>query len=498
MTEKEFQEKSIGSEEEKEKEKGKEKEKEDEQIKKKIKKTKWNKYDKKKNVPTKIKPIDFQKSNICKKYLTQTQLERFHYLHQRKKRLKLVKSELKKQKIEEESSLEITKHVHFNETTYLRIKRSKIQVEFFIILGLIGKGNYGSVFLIKEKKKNKLMNNLKIKSNKKEDNAANLYALKRVEKSNINSVNQIQNIWTEREILATHNSDWLVRLYSCFQDDEYLNFVMDYHPGGDLKSLLSEIGSVNEETAKFYLAEMICALEDLHSLGFIHRDLKPANFLIGVDGHLKLTDFGLSKSYFSENQSWKKTLKRVNDEKLFTRRYSIVGTPNYMSPEILSRKGYDNSVDFWSLGCILFEMLSGKPPFQASTIEETLSNILHYQVQLTQPLLQNGEKIIGEEAWDLIIKLLAIPIKEKPSVFIEKIKKHSFFNEIDFTGLKNSTPPFIPQLENEMDLSYFSNSYFKNFDKQVKTVIKNIKSPKNFSKKDVVNNFVGFTFTRID
>ncbi|KAJ6244804.1 cell cycle protein kinase dbf2-related [Anaeramoeba flamelloides] len=231
----------------------------------------------------------------------------------------------------------------------------------------------------------------------------------------------------------------------------------------------------------------------------MNSDLKPENFLISSDGHLKLTDFGLSKNIFPDQKNWKDTLKKLSREEFNKKKhFTLVGTPNYMSPEILSKKGYDNSVDFWSLGCILYELLSGIPPFSGEEIEETLRNIIFYTKTLVPPTTEEDEEIIEEDAWDLITTLLDVPLKEEPDVFLQNLKLHPFFEDIDFENIRESTPPFIPQLENEMDISYFDTTYFEDFDGELKTVITNFKTPKSFSKKEINNKFVGFTFRRFD
>ncbi|KAJ3435153.1 cell cycle protein kinase dbf2-related [Anaeramoeba flamelloides] len=508
---------------------------------KKVKKTFWNRYDQSEERIKEVPKTISEKADMCKRYLDRIDLELNYYLYQRSKRVRKTKLELQNNEVEEERSKVILKEVLNNETEFLRTRRTRIIVEDFITLAKIGQGSYGEVFLVKEKKygsltKTKLAQEKK--KNKKyvdseesetdsdetdsdetdsdetdssetdssssddeetKKSTGQVLALKRVLKSSIKTESQLKNIWTEREVLATLDSPWLVKLFASFQDEQYLYYVMDYHSGGDLKCLLREVGSLNEEATCFYLAEMILTVEDLHKQGFIHRDLKPENFLISSDGHLKLTDFGLSKNIFPDQKNWKDTLKKLSREEFNKKKhFTLVGTPNYMSPEILSKKGYDNSVDFWSLGCILYELLSGIPPFSGEEIEETLRNIIFYTKTLVPPTTEEDEEIIEEDAWDLITTLLDVPLKEEPDVFLQNLKLHPFFEDIDFENIRESTPPFIPQLENEMDISYFDTTYFEDFDGELKTVITNFKTPKSFSKKEINNKFVGFTFRRFD
>ncbi|KAJ3424473.1 cell cycle protein kinase dbf2-related [Anaeramoeba flamelloides] len=521
--------------------------------KKKSKKTSWGMYDKTTKIKKKISSRRRRKAALCKKYLERTELETNYYLYKRKKRVEKTKKQISTNKVVKKQAKVILQEVFFNETEYLRNQRSRIIIEDFVNLAKIGEGSFGEVFLVKKntnrsfkqflkskteltegkekkkeidkekeqdkKKKKKKSKKSKNKKNSQESQGSEqsdlsepseqsdqitntlgeIYALKRVEKKKLKTRKQVQNIWTEREVLAIHNSPWLVKLYESFQDDKYLYFVMDYHSGGDLKCLLNQINSLNEDSTRFYMAEMILTVDDLHKQGFIHRDLKPENFLISSNGHLKLTDFGLSKNIFPDQKNWKATIERMTKEELNKKRhFTLVGTPNYMSPEILSRKGYDNSVDFWSLGCILYELLAGFPPFSGDEIEETLRNIIFHTKTLTAPTTNDGQNVIGDEAWDLITVLLDVPIKDEESMFIRKLKKHKFFEGIDWVNLRTSTPPFVPELDNEMDISYFDTSYFDDFDGQLKTVITNFGTPKSFSKKDINNKFVGFTFKRYE
>lgn len=185
---------------------------------------------------------------------------------------------------------------------------------------------------------------------------------------------------TERDVLTQTDSPWLVKLLYAFQDMESVYLAMEYVPGGDFRTLMNASGVLREEHARFYFGEMCLAVFALHKLGYIHRDLKPENFLLDQSGHVKLTDFGLSRGALSREivDLLKKKLEMIKTQNLCvqntnqrfntyqtmrkeTRAFSLVGSPDYMAPEVLTRsdEGYDHAVDYWSLGCILFEGLCG-------------------------------------------------------------------------------------------------------------------------------------------
>jgi protein-serine/threonine kinase len=212
--------------------------------------------------------------------------------------------------------------------------------------------------------------------------------------------------------------------------------------GGDMFFHLHDgkIIIFNNEKAKFYILELVLALECLHKHNMVYRDLKPENILLDEKGHVKLTDFGLSK------------MLEADDEKAYT----ICGTPQYLAPEVLLKKGYDKAVDWWSLGCVMFEMLSGKIPFTIKRGVKLNSKI--YEKSVEYP------KTMTKEAKDLIQKLLIIDPNKRlgqgPNGS-ENIKKHPFFKGVNWRDAwqKKIKPPFIPKLKNDTDLKYFDTMF---------------------------------------
>jgi len=296
-----------------------------------------------------------------------------------------------------------------------------ITLDDFEIIKLIGRGSFANVYLVKNK------------SNQK------IYSMKKLNKPFLKRNKQEQHTINERILLSKMNNPFLVKLYCCFQDNEHLYFIMEFIQGGELFFHLHRETRFDDEKTSFYIAELILALDFLHKNKVIYRDIKPENILLDVEGHIKLTDFGLSRMCCSKN------------EKVFT----ICGTPFYIAPEILENKGYNNSVDWWSLGCLMYEMLVGKPLFNFNNIN---ININEYKKPLQ---LSAG---FSDEAKDLITKLLDLDPKKRIGAGpngVEDLKKHPYFKGIDWKELenKNVKAPFVPDLNGEMDLKYFDKMF---------------------------------------
>eukprot|EP01114_Cavostelium_apophysatum_P019287 TRINITY_DN6173_c0_g1_i1.p1 TRINITY_DN6173_c0_g1~~TRINITY_DN6173_c0_g1_i1.p1 ORF type:complete len:454 (+),score=114.06 TRINITY_DN6173_c0_g1_i1:181-1542(+) len=279
---------------------------------------------------------------------------------------------------------------------------SKKYAKDFTFGNVIGEGAYGAVVLGKE------------------NDTGREFAIKILEKSHLIKEKKVKYATTERDIL-TKCSDHpnIVKLYYTFKDDERLFYVLEYCSNGELLKQLNKFGSFDETCAVFYTAELINALEYLHELGIIHRDLKPENVLLDEDMHLKLTDFGTSKIIGNEKNA---------------RSNSFVGTAEYVSPELLNDKVTYKSSDLWALGCIIYQMIAGRPPFRGAsefmTFQAVSSGVFTYP------------KGFPEVPKDLINQLLVMdPERRIGADTYKDLKNHAFFKGVNFETLHMQTPP---------------------------------------------------------
>ena len=310
---------------------------------------------------------------------------------------------------------------------------------------IIGSGSFGNVYLVKNKRNNKY------------------YAMKILEKSLIKQKSQEDQTISERILMARFNNPFLVKLHYCFQDTQNLYFIIELVQGGELLYHLRKQIRFDDERTRFYISELILALEFLHNNNIIYRDIKPENILIDKTGYIKLIDFGLSKLY-----------KDINEKM-----YTICGTPLYLAPEVVANKGYNNSSDWWSLGCLMYEMISGNAPFKIDG-----NNI--YSLKFDEPI--KFDKCFSEEAKDLIKKLLNIDPKKRLGYGkngIEDLKNHPYFKDVNWENLKNlkETLPFIPEINDPTDLKYF--------DTKIGDINQNNNDDNNIS---IVDNYVNFSY----
>ncbi|TCD71407.1 hypothetical protein EIP91_010113 [Steccherinum ochraceum] len=387
------------------------------------------------------------------------------------------------------------------ERVVLRKRRTKLRVDQFHIIAQIGQGGYGEVFLARKQE------------------TGEICALKKLRKRTLYKMDEIRHVLVERDILTATNTPWLVRLLYAFQDSTYVYLAMEFVPGGDFRTLLNNTGVLQQENARFYICEMFAAVNELHKLGYIHRDLKPENFLIDSTGHVKLTDFGLATGALNPQriESLRIKLDKVKDVEIVHRstvdrrtiyrsirnadaRYadSIVGSPDYMAPEVLRGKPYTFSVDYWSLGCIFFEFLAGFPPFSGSTPEETWTNLKNWTKVLRRPEYELEEDLIfnlTDVAWDAVTRLIAHASVRYAS--IDQLSAHPFFEGVKWDNLRANRPPFVPALDSEFDAAYYDDfSSAEDMAKYAEVIEKQRNVEKVREKEEPFGRgvWVGFTF----
>ena len=371
-----------------------------------------------------------------------------------------------------EEKQKIKKEIYNQEVIKYRKAREKQSIRDYESLAIIGRGAFGEVHVCREKKTGKI------------------YAIKKIKKQVLIIKNQIRHVINEQIIMSKASTPWIVELKASFQEGDYLYLVMEYLPGGDLMNLLIEKDILTEKEAKFYISELILAIESIHNLDCIHRDIKPDNILIDKNGHIKLSDFGLAKIsdklYEKEDEKYKNFLKNKSNDKntkmTHNKNFSCVGTAYYVAPEVLKKSGYDKDIDWWSVGIILYEMLVGYAPFCSKETTEVCYKVLNWKNYLKIP-----KKIkLSEEVKDLIFKMIKNSDDRLGKNGAEEIKKHPFFKDVDWDNIRNSKAPFIPELKNEYDTKYFE-----------KFEVKEPFYPKNvnkFKRKDA--EYVGYEFNK--
>jgi len=264
--------------------------------------------------------------------------------------------------------------------------------------------------------------------------------MKILDKSLLKVKKQELHTKAERDLMVKIHCPFIVNIKSAFQDEKYLYIVSDFMQGGDMYYHLHQARKFDFNLTQFYISEIILALEYLHKNNMVYRDLKPENILLDAKGHIKLTDFGLSKMLNSSK------------DKAFT----VCGTLQYLAPEMFTNQGYDKNVDWWALGCLIYEMLTGKLPFPIKRGMSINNEI--YKSKIQYP------RFLDQDARDLISQLLEVDPKKRLGSGkggVEKIKKHPFFEEINWKDFwdKKIIPPFKPDLEDELDLKYFDSQF---------------------------------------
>eukprot|EP00467_Chlorarachnion_reptans_P020355 CAMPEP_0114520898 /NCGR_PEP_ID=MMETSP0109-20121206/19879_1 /TAXON_ID=29199 /ORGANISM="Chlorarachnion reptans, Strain CCCM449" /LENGTH=361 /DNA_ID=CAMNT_0001701929 /DNA_START=159 /DNA_END=1244 /DNA_ORIENTATION=+ len=327
----------------------------------------------------------------------------------------------------------------------------KLALDSFDLLRVIGKGSFGKVYQVKYKKTGKI------------------YALKVLKKTHLAKRKQIGHTKTERKVLENIEHPFIVSLRYAFQTEHRLYMVLDFFTGGELFYHLKHGGRFDLERGRFYCAELVCALQCLHENDVIYRDLKPENVLLDNEGHIRLTDFGLSKDSLKGN----------------TLTHTFCGTPEYLAPEVVQGKPYNKTVDWWSLGTMTYEMVCGLPPFYSTNVHKMYTKIIMAKLKFPEHL--------PDSAVDFFAGLLdRDPTKRLGVNGGEEVKKHSFFKSIDFKKLlkKEIEPPFKPKSSTdnkEGDVTNIEEEFLQELPKETPM-------DGNPINKSVSEAFKGFTF----
>ncbi|XP_069009462.1 microtubule-associated serine/threonine-protein kinase 3 isoform X2 [Embiotoca jacksoni] len=329
-------------------------------------------------------------------------------------------------------SVESDVHVENKAPQTLTPTRRKPFESDFDTIKLISNGAYGAVYLVRHKE------------------TRQRFAMKKINRQNLVLRNQIQQAFVERDILTFAENPFVVSMFCSFETRRHLCMVMEYVEGGDCANLLKNMGPLPVEMTRMYFAETVLALEYLHNYGIVHRDLKPDNLLITSMGHIKLTDFGLSKiglmnmtTNLYEGHMEKDTREFIDKQ--------VCGTPEYIAPEVILRQGYGKPVDWWAMGIILYEFLVGCVPFFGDTPEELFGQVVSDEI-----IWPEGDDALPADAQDVITRLLRqTPLDRLGTGGASEVKQHPFFLSLDWNGLLRLKAEFIPQLEAEDDTSYF-------------------------------------------
>ncbi|OPJ79493.1 hypothetical protein AV530_001623 [Patagioenas fasciata monilis] len=297
---------------------------------------------------------------------------------------------------------------------------ANLKLSDFNIIDTLGVGGFGRVELVQ----------LKSEESK-------TFAMKILKKRHIVDTRQQEHIRSEKQIMQSAHSDFIVRLYRTFKDSKYLYMLMEACLGGELWTILRDRGSFEDSTTRFYTACVVEAFAYLHSKGIIYRDLKPENLILDHRGYAKLVDFGFAKKIGFGKKTW-----------------TFCGTPEYVAPEIILNKGHDISADYWSLGILMYELLTGSPPFSGPDPMKTYNIILRGIDMIEFP------KKIAKNAANLIKKLCRDNPSERLGNLkngVKDIQKHKWFEGFNWEGLRKGTltPPIIPSVASPTDTSNF-------------------------------------------
>lgn len=394
-----------------------------------------------------------RKAEAAKAYIEQMYKQKEQGLIARSSRRTALEEELDKEGLTAADRQRIMSEHAKRESDYTRLQRQRLSHEDFDKLTIIGRGAFGEVRIVREKTTGKIM------------------AMKKLKKSEMLRRGQVEHVRAERNVLAEVQSPYVVKLFYSFQDEEYLYLLMEYLPGGDVMTLLMRKDILSESDTRFYIAETILGIEAIHKNNYIHRDIKPDNLLLDREGHVKLSDFGLCKpvdvtllptltegdeggdvsslpapsqrTQVEQQANWQKNRRQLA--------FSTVGTPDYIAPEVLVKKGYGLECDWWSVGAIMFECLFGYPPFYSDDPLTTCRKIVNWRVFLKFP----DEIAVSPAAKDLIQRLMCDVDDRLGTNGVRELKSHPFFSGIDWDNLYALPAPARPRVDHELDTQNF-------------------------------------------
>ncbi|XP_024031701.1 serine/threonine-protein kinase tricorner [Morus notabilis] len=446
-------------------------------------------------------PVTRQKAAAAKQFIENHYKNYLQELQERKERRRALQRKAQEAEISVEEQEQMLRNLERRETEYMRLQRRKIGIDDFEQLTVIGKGAFGEVRLCRAK------------------NTGEIFAMKKLKKSEMLSRGQVEHVRSERNLLAEVDSRCIVQLFYSFQDSDFLYLIMEYLPGGDIMTLLMREDVLSEDVACFYIAESILAIHSIHQHNYIHRDIKPDNLILDRNGHLKLSDFGLCKPLddkystmllenedlmnqetISENEGksasdrvpWLMPKEKLQQWKRNRRAlaFSTVGTLDYMAPEVLLKKGYGMECDWWSLGAIMYEMLIGYPPFCSDDPRITCRKIINWRTCLKFP----EEPKISDEAKDLICHLLCNVETRLGTRGVDELKAHPWFRCIQWDRLYEMEAAYKPTVTSDLDTQNFEN--FPEVEGQPSTIPTVGPWRKMLTSKDT--NFIGYTFKKSD
>jgi len=350
--------------------------------------------------------------------------------------------------------------VNYEDNTDLAIdsegntSKTKVEKDDFIICKVLGRGGFGKVVQVTQK------------------TTKEVYAMKVLHKDFLVQTGNVSYSLTERNILLKIRHPYIVSLHYAFQTKGKIYLVMDYMNGGPLFYHLRKEAMFSEDMVRFYAAQMALSLEHLHSLGIIHRDLKPENILLNGEGHIALTDFGFAKEDVFDNTS-----------------KTICGTIEYMAPEMIIGTGHGKSVDWWGLGILIYDMLTGSPPFQSKNRKTLENKIIKEKIKYPQYLTRDASSLISGLCYKDSTKRFGCTSKGT-----QDIKKHPFFKLINWKKMLNQEikPPFRPETKNgKLDISNFDTKWTKLTPVDSPTESCGLTSSQQ-------NQFLGFSYVRED